>query len=120
MGCCSYKIGSIVEISDSINEPYKFITIAKNPSDIYTHTKLVYSEETIILDYEYNEISIDDLDKEIEEKEKTSEYIEEQMNQIINEYEKKALELQKQMLEQMVTLRNSISSKKLTLKKSDN
>lgn len=63
---------------------------------------------------------IDDLDKEIEEKEKTSEYIEEQMNQIINEYEKKALELQKQMLEQMVTLRNSISSKKLTLKKNDN
>ena len=42
------------------------------------------------------------------------------MNQIINEYEKKALELQKQMLEQMVSLRNSISSKKLTLKKDDN
>ena len=62
MSCCSYKIGSIIEISDSIDEKYKFITIAKIPDDIYTHIKLVYSKETIILDYEYNEISIDDLD----------------------------------------------------------
>ena len=62
MSCCSYKIGSIVEISDSIDDKYKFITIAKIPDDIYTHIKLVYSKETIILDYEYNEISIDDLD----------------------------------------------------------
>lgn len=62
MSCCSYKIGSILEIQDSIDEKYKFITIAKKVEDIYTHIKLVYSEETIILDYEYNEISIDDLD----------------------------------------------------------
>jgi len=63
---------------------------------------------------------IDNLDKEIEIKEKTSKYIEEQMNQIMNEYEKKTLELQKQTLEQIASLRNSLTSnKKLTLKKDD-
>ena len=61
MKCCSYTIGTIIDISDSMNEPYKFITIAKRPDDIYTHTRLVYSQSTIILDHEYNEISIDDL-----------------------------------------------------------
>ena len=50
MGCCSYSIGTIVDISDNINEEYKFITIAKIPGDIYTYTRLVYSKETIILD----------------------------------------------------------------------
>ena len=39
-----------------MNQPYKFITIGKVPGDIYTYTRLVYSEETIILDNEYNEI----------------------------------------------------------------
>lgn len=61
MGCCSYSIGTIVDISDNINEKYKFITIAKIPGDIYTYTRLVYSKETIILDCEYKEISIDEL-----------------------------------------------------------
>lgn len=61
MSCCSYTIGTIVDISDSMNEQYKFITIAKIPGDIYTYTSLVYSKETIILDQEYSEISIDDL-----------------------------------------------------------
>ena len=61
MGCCSYSIGTIVDISDNINEEYKFITIAKIPGDIYTYTRLVYSKETIILDCEYKEISIDEL-----------------------------------------------------------
>ena len=40
---------------------YKFITIAKKPKDMYTYTRLVYSQKTIILDHEYNEISVDDL-----------------------------------------------------------
>lgn len=61
MSCCSYTIGTIVDISDIMNQPYKFITIAKTPDDIYTYTRLVYSKETIILDQEYSEISIDDL-----------------------------------------------------------
>lgn len=61
MKFCSYKIGYIVEITDSSNEPYKFITIAKDPNDVYTYTKLVYSEQTLVLDWNYNEISVDDL-----------------------------------------------------------
>lgn len=61
MKCCSYTIGTIIDISDNINEKYKFITIAKKPDDIYTYIKLVYSQETIILNHEYNEITINDL-----------------------------------------------------------
>lgn len=61
MSCCSYTIGTIVEISDIMNEEYKFITIAKIPGDTYTYTRLVYSKETIILDCEYNKISINEL-----------------------------------------------------------
>ncbi|MGL6107195.1 hypothetical protein [Romboutsia sp.] len=61
MKCCSYKTGVIVEIVESSNEKFKYITIAKNPKDIYTFTRLVYSDETLIVDCEYSEISIDDL-----------------------------------------------------------
>ncbi|MEG2363405.1 MAG: hypothetical protein RSC26_07855 [Terrisporobacter sp.] len=32
-----------------------------DPNNIYTQTRLVYSEETLILNCEYNEISINDL-----------------------------------------------------------
>ncbi len=61
MKCCSYKNGVIVEISNSSNSNYKYITIAKDINDIYTFIKLVYSKETIILNCEYNEISVYDL-----------------------------------------------------------
>ncbi|MDK2561971.1 hypothetical protein QOZ84_00295 [Romboutsia sedimentorum] len=61
MKCCSYKNGVIVEISNSSNSDYKYITIAKDINDIYTFIRLVYSKETIILNCEYNEISVDDL-----------------------------------------------------------
>jgi hypothetical protein len=61
MKCCSYKNGVIVEISNSSNSDYKYITIAKDINDIYTFIKLVYSKETIILNCEYNEMSVDDL-----------------------------------------------------------
>lgn len=57
----NYKVGNIVDISDINGQPYKFITIATNPKDIYTFTKLIYSDQTLIFDCEYNEISIDDL-----------------------------------------------------------
>ena len=46
MKCCSCKIGRIVEISDSPDNQYKFITIAMNPRDVYTYTRLVYSDTT--------------------------------------------------------------------------
>lgn len=62
MKYANYKFGIIVDISDISGQPYKFITIATNPKDIYTFTKLIYSDQTLILDCEYNEISIDDLE----------------------------------------------------------
>lgn len=61
MKYCSYKIGIIVEITDSNDGRYKLITIGKDPSDIYTFTRLVVSNETLILSCEYNEITVDDL-----------------------------------------------------------
>lgn len=61
MKFCSYKIGYIVEIADDSNNEYKYITIAKDANDIYTYTKLVYSEQTLVLDWNYKEISVDDL-----------------------------------------------------------
>ena len=59
MKCCSYKIGTIVEIVDSNDIRYKLVTIGKNPNDIYT--RLVVSDETLIVNWEYNEITVEDL-----------------------------------------------------------
>lgn len=61
MKCCSYKIGVIVEIMDSNDERYKLVTIGQNTKDIYTFTRLVVSDETLILDRKYNEITVEDL-----------------------------------------------------------
>lgn len=61
MKCCSYKIGIIVEIMDSNDGRYKLVTIGKDPKDIYTFTRLVVSDETLILNCESNEIAVDDL-----------------------------------------------------------
>ncbi len=61
MKYASYKIGNIVDIQDIKGQPYKFITIATNPCDIYTFTRLIYSDQTLILDCEYNELTIKDL-----------------------------------------------------------
>ena len=61
MKCCSYKIGSIVEIMDSNDGRYKLITIGQDPNDIYTCTRLVVGNETLFLNCEYNEITVDDL-----------------------------------------------------------
>lgn len=57
----SYKIGNIIKIQDIKGQPYKFITIGTDPSDVYTFTKLIYSDETLIVDCEYKEISVDEL-----------------------------------------------------------
>ena len=59
--CCSYKIGTILDISDSFDGNYKFITIGNDPKDIYSQVRLVYSNETLIVNCEYNEISVYDL-----------------------------------------------------------
>lgn len=61
MKCCSYKIGVIVEITDSSAGNHTLVTIAGDPKDIYTFTRLGISDETLILDCEYNEITVYDL-----------------------------------------------------------
>ncbi|RDY23128.1 hypothetical protein CHF27_009805 [Romboutsia maritimum] len=62
MKCCSYKKGIIVEINKDISDEFIFITIAEDVNNIYTFVRLVYSNATIILDCEYNEISVEQLD----------------------------------------------------------
>lgn len=57
----AYRVGTIVEIRDSSDGQYKYITIAKDVNDVYTFTKLVYSDQTLILDCEYNEIPVESL-----------------------------------------------------------
>ena len=57
----NYKFGNIVDIRSIKGQPYRVITIATNSKDIYTFTRLIYSNQTLILDCEYNEISIDKL-----------------------------------------------------------
>ena len=61
MKYCSYKIGVIVEMMDSDDGRYKLITIGKDLNDFYTFTRLVVSDETLILNNEYNEITVDEL-----------------------------------------------------------
>ena len=50
-----------MEIIDSSDGRYKLVTIGKDPMDIYTFIRLVVSDETLILNFEYNEITVDDL-----------------------------------------------------------
>ena len=61
MKCASFRVGTSIDIEDIQGRPYIYITIATNPKDIYTFTKLIYSDQTLILDCEYNEIGLEDL-----------------------------------------------------------
>lgn len=61
MKYCSYRIGTIVEISDKDETNNSYITIAKNPKDFYSFTTLVVNEQTLILCCEYSEITVEDL-----------------------------------------------------------
>lgn len=56
----SYSFGYIIDIR-KIDAETTFITIGKDINDIYTYITLVASPRTLILDPEYNEISIDNL-----------------------------------------------------------
>lgn len=60
MNYVSYAFGYIIDIR-KIDDETTFITIGKDINDIYTYITLVASPRTLILDPEYNEISIDDL-----------------------------------------------------------
>lgn len=53
---CSLISGRIISIED------EFIIIG-NDFDVYSQTKLMYLDKTLIVDCEYNEISIDDLEE---------------------------------------------------------
>ncbi|WP_343101317.1 hypothetical protein [Romboutsia sp. MSSM.1001216sp_RTP31141st1_G3_RTP31141_220114] len=61
MKYASYKKGVIIDITSFENGEYIFITIGEEPGNIYTYTRLVYSDKTLILDNEYNEISVKNL-----------------------------------------------------------
>lgn len=61
MKYAAMKIGCILDISKSSDKRYIYITIGDDLNNIYTQTRLVTSEETLIVNCEYNEISIKDL-----------------------------------------------------------
>lgn len=61
MKYATYKKGMILDISDVIDNGYRYITIGEDINNIYTQTRLVYSDKTLIMDCEYAEISIDEL-----------------------------------------------------------
>lgn len=56
----SYSFGYIIDIQN-IDDNTIFITIGKDINNIYTYITLVASPKTLVLDSEYNEISIGDL-----------------------------------------------------------
>lgn len=59
--CCFFKRGTIVEINENIQPGLSFITIATDVNDIYTATILIASETTLVMDENYNEITLNDL-----------------------------------------------------------
>lgn len=61
MKCCVFKRGTIIEINDNIQPELVFITFATDTTDIYTATILIASDTTLIMDEDYNEITLNDL-----------------------------------------------------------
>lgn len=61
MKCCMFKKGTIIEINDNIQPGLVFITFATNTNNIYTATILIASDTTLVLDENYNEINLNDL-----------------------------------------------------------
>lgn len=61
MKCCVFKKGTIIEINDSIQPGLVFITFATDTTNIYTATILIASDTTLVVDENYNEININDL-----------------------------------------------------------
>lgn len=58
----SYSIGMVLDISISPDTQYRFITIGKAPHDISSYITLVYSDKTLVLDNNYDEIRIEDIE----------------------------------------------------------
>ncbi len=61
MKCCVFKRGTIIEINDNIQPGLVFITFATDTTDIYTATILIASDTTLVMDEDYNEITLNDL-----------------------------------------------------------
>ena len=62
MKWCSYRVGIIVDISDSFDDQHKYITIGSSPYDVNTFIKLVCNEKTLVLGPKYREIRLEDLE----------------------------------------------------------
>lgn len=62
MKCCAFSYGKIIEISYDVQPGINFITIEKDPINIYTAIVLVASNYTLVMDENYNEINLYDLE----------------------------------------------------------
>ncbi|WP_042276553.1 hypothetical protein [[Clostridium] dakarense] len=62
MKCCYFKYGEIVEINKNIQPGVVYITIATDINNIYTATVLIASDATLVMDENYNEITLNDLE----------------------------------------------------------
>ena len=62
MKCCYFKCGEIVEINRNIQPGIVYITIATDVNNIYTATVLIASDSTLVMDKNYNEITLNDLE----------------------------------------------------------
>lgn len=61
MQCCFFKRGYITEINDGIQQEILYITFASDVDNIYTATTLIAGETTVVMDEDYNQITLDDL-----------------------------------------------------------
>ena len=61
MKCCFFKKGTILEIREDTQHGITYITFANDISNIYTATMLISSDTTLVMDEEYNEIDLNDL-----------------------------------------------------------
>ena len=61
MKCCFFKKGTILEIREDGQHNITYITFANDISNIYTATILIVSNSTLIMDEDYNEIEVNDL-----------------------------------------------------------
>ncbi len=61
MKCCFLKKGTILEIREDSQHNITYITFASDISNIYTATILIASYTTLVVDKEYKEIDLNDL-----------------------------------------------------------
>lgn len=59
---CSYSMGIVLDISICSDNQYRYITIGKTPYDISSRIILVYSDKTLVLDNNYNNIRLEDIE----------------------------------------------------------